>query len=152
MPTQSVTELIPVLQTAIGPVILISGVGLLLLTMTNRLGQVIDRARILDAQFNEVPIQEREPKAAQLSLLWGRARLIRLAIILASTSALCAALLIVILFLTALFMLEDAWLISIMFVGCLGSLIVSLLIFIHDVNQSLAALKLELEDTHKDAS
>jgi hypothetical protein len=33
------------LRDAIGPVILISGVGLLLLTMTNRLGRAIDRAR-----------------------------------------------------------------------------------------------------------
>ena len=40
-------ELIPLLQTAIGPVILISGVGLLLLSMTNRFGRIIDRSRIL---------------------------------------------------------------------------------------------------------
>ena len=38
---------IPTLQTAIGPVILISGVALLLLTMTNRLGRAIDRARLI---------------------------------------------------------------------------------------------------------
>jgi hypothetical protein len=37
-------ELIPVLQVAIGPVILISGVGLLLLTLTNRFGRAVDRA------------------------------------------------------------------------------------------------------------
>ena len=43
----TLTELIPILQIAIGPVILISGVGLLLLSMTNRLGRAIDRARIL---------------------------------------------------------------------------------------------------------
>lgn len=34
----TVSELIPVLQTAIGPVVLISGIGLLVLSMTNRLG------------------------------------------------------------------------------------------------------------------
>ena len=36
MPPLSLTAIIPVLQVAVGPVILISGVGLLLLTMTNR--------------------------------------------------------------------------------------------------------------------
>ena len=36
------TDLVPILQMAIGPVILISGVGLLLLSMTNRLGRAID--------------------------------------------------------------------------------------------------------------
>jgi hypothetical protein len=40
-------DLIPVLQVAVGPVILISGVGMLLLTLTNRFGRVIDRSRAL---------------------------------------------------------------------------------------------------------
>jgi hypothetical protein len=146
----SVAELIPVLQTAIGPVILISGVGLLLLTMTNRLGRAIDRARLLDAQVAELQIPERERKAAQLLILWRRARIIQIAITLSSTSALCAALLIVVLFLTALLQLENPWLITALFVLCILSLIGSLLLFIHDINQSLAALKLELEDTKKE--
>jgi hypothetical protein len=40
-------ELVPTIQLAIGPVILVSGVGLLLLSMTNRFGRVIDRSRQL---------------------------------------------------------------------------------------------------------
>ena len=40
-----ISDLVTILQTAISPVILISGVGLLLLTMTNRLGRTIDRSR-----------------------------------------------------------------------------------------------------------
>jgi hypothetical protein len=143
----SVTELIPVLQIAIGPVILISGIGLLLLTMTNRLGRAIDRARILDAGLPQTPSRERDRKTAQLSILWRRARIIQLAITFSATSALSAALLIVVLFLTALFQIETAWFISALFILCIITLIGSLLLFIHDVNQSLSALKLELEDT-----
>jgi hypothetical protein len=145
----SVAELIPVLQTAIGPVILISGIGLLLLTMTNRLGRVIDRARLLDAQFVDLLGPQRERKAAQLSVLWRRARILQLAITLSSTSALCAAILIVVIFLTALLQHENPWLISVLFILCVTFLIVSLVLFIHDINQSLAALKLELEDTEQ---
>ena len=141
-----VSELIPVLQTAIGPVILISGVGLLLLTMTNRLGRVIDRARWIDEGYPDLPEDEKAQKRAQLSVLWRRARMIRLSITLASTSALFAAILIVILFATALLQLEYAWLISLVFVICIMTLIASLLIFIHDINQSLVALRLELDD------
>jgi hypothetical protein len=114
--------------------------------MTNRLGRAIDRARILDAQVPQVADNERSRKTAQLTILWRRARIIRFAITLASTSALCAALLIVVLFLTALFQFETAWLISALFILCILSLVGSLLFFIHDVNQSLSALKLELED------
>ncbi len=137
-------QLIPVLQTAIGPMILISGIGLLLLTMTNRLGRAIDRARILVGRLPNTTEAKREKTVAQLRILWGRARMIRLAIALASISALAAAILIIALFFTALWQIESAWIIVALFVACMASLIGSLVIFIRDINQSLAALKLEL--------
>jgi asparagine N-glycosylation enzyme membrane subunit Stt3 len=70
--------------------------------------------------------------------------MIRLAIALASVSALAAAILIIVLFTTALWQMESAWVIVTLFMVSLVSLIVSLVIFIRDINQSLAALKLEL--------
>ncbi len=140
----SIKELIPVLQVAIGPVILISGVGLLLLSMTNRLSRVIERARNL-LSFSETvggPVKERT--LAQIDILWGQARLIRLAVLFASTSLLSAAFLIIVLFITALFGLEDAWLVSIFFITCMISLIASLIAFMTDINRSLGAFKVEL--------
>jgi len=53
-------QLIPVIQTAVGPVILISGVGLLLLSMTNRFGRVLDRARLLARELPVAAATERE--------------------------------------------------------------------------------------------
>ena len=47
MHSPTLQQLIPVIQTSVGPVILISGIGLLLLSMTNRLGRIIDRSRLL---------------------------------------------------------------------------------------------------------
>ncbi|MBZ5553511.1 MAG: DUF2721 domain-containing protein [Acidobacteriia bacterium] len=144
MPVTTVAQLIPVLQTAIGPVILVSGVGLLLLTMTNRLGRAIDRARILSAELPTATGDNRAKIVAQLRILWRRSRLIRQAIALVSTSALAAAVLIIVLFFTALLQIETAWLISLLFILCMACLIASLVVFIQDINQSLAALKLEL--------
>ncbi len=144
MPVSSVAELIPVLQTAIGPVILISGIGLLLLTMTNRLGRVIDRTRILASQSSLADQPKHAKLSAQLDILWRRARLIRLAIALASMSALAAAILIIVLFFTALWQMQTVWLVGGLFIVCMICLIGSLVVFIHDINQSLAALKLEL--------
>lgn len=144
MELPSVAQLLPVLQTAIGPMILISGIGLLLLTMTNRLGRAIDRTRILVGGLPNAAEAKREKTVAQLRILWGRARMIRLAIALASISALAAAILIIVLFTTALWQMESAWVIVALFMVSLVSLIVSLVIFIRDINQSLAALKLEL--------
>ena len=37
----SVHQFVPVLQTAVGPMILISGIGLILITLSNRLGRIV---------------------------------------------------------------------------------------------------------------
>ena len=60
-------------------------------------------------------------------------------------SALAAALLIIALFFTALLGIESSLLIGALFITCMLCLIASLVVFIHDLNLSLAALKLELE-------
>ena len=146
----SMHELLPIVQTAIGPVILISGVGLLLLSMTNRFSRVIDRARNLLAISERTSGPVRARAVAQLEILWKQARLIRLAILLASVSVLLAACLIILIFVTALFRLENAWFVSLVFAACLLSLIASLTVFITDINRSLSALKLELFGHHHD--
>jgi hypothetical protein len=149
MPT--VAELVPVLMTAIGPAILVSAVGMLLLTLTNRLGRVIDRSRALaGAAARETP-QAAGTARAQLDVLWNRAQVIRLAIALASMSALCAALLVAALFVAALFHLEVAWLIVLLFIACLAALVGSLVVFLRDVNLSLAALALETAEARENA-
>lgn len=112
--------------------------------MTNRLGRAIDRARILSAELPTATGDNRAKIVAQLRILWRRSRLIRQAIALVSTSALAAAVLIIVLFFTALLQIETAWLISLLFILCMACLIASLVVFIQDINQSLAALKLEL--------
>lgn len=70
--------------------------------------------------------------------------MIRLAILLPSISVLLAACLIILIFIIALFMLDDAWVIRVTFVVCMLSLIASLTVFITDINRSLTALNVEL--------
>jgi hypothetical protein len=143
-------DLVPVLQLAIGPVIVISGVGLVLLSMTNRYGRVIDRSRHLADDVRGAGGGEAAARAAtQLAILVRRAHLLRLSIILASTSLLLAALLIIGLFITALIRAENASVIAVLFVGCMGSLIASLAVFIYDINLSLTALDVEVGDAAK---
>lgn len=144
MPNIPVRELIPVLQVAIGPVILISGVGLLLLTLSNRFGRAVDRSRALGREMREVGEQEQAKLAGQVEILYRRARVIRLSIIMAALSVLLASVLIFVLFLTALMKLEVGLGITLLFMGCLGALIISLGAFILDIQLSLKALKLEL--------
>lgn len=138
-------QLIPVLQTAIGPVILISGVGMLLLTMTNRLGRTIDRTRALIDLRRAASDARRLGIELQLGILWRRARLLRQAITLATVAALLAALMIIVLFMGTLVDLHVAVVVVLLFAACLTSLIGSLLFFLRDVNLSLRALTHELE-------
>lgn len=139
-------ELIPVLQVAIGPVILISGVGLLIGSMNNRLGRTIDRSRnLVEARkaTREEPLRARHNQ--QLAILWRRAKLLRAAITFAAISVLLVAVLIIVLFISAVMQLEVAIVLIALFVACLASLIASLVLFIYDVNLSLHALGLEME-------
>jgi len=145
MKIDTISQLIPILQVAIGPVVLVSGIGLLILTMTNRLGRVIDRGRSLVRELPEVPDHHRGRVTAQLGILTRRAELLRLAIIYATISVLLAAVLVIALFLTAAFQLEDVWLIGLLFIGALCALILSLAVFIQDLNQSLVAFQLDIE-------
>jgi Protein of unknown function (DUF2721) len=143
------TEIIPVLQVAIGPVILISGVGLLLLTMTNRLGRAIDRARQLAREVNG-PDADRTRVSEQVATIYRRARVLRLTITLASLSVLLAAVLIIALFVAALLQQDYVLTISLIFIACLVSLIGSLIAFLYDIHLSLAALRLELQQVKAD--
>jgi hypothetical protein len=141
-------ELISRLQVAVGPVILISGVGLLLLSLTNRFGRAVDRSRQLIHEMREAGEPDRRHLRDQIQVLYRRARLIQISIILGATSVLFAALLIITLFFTALMKWESAVILgplaSVFFVGCLLTLIGAIVTFILDIHLSLKALKLEM--------
>lgn len=139
-------ELISILQGSVGPVILISGAGLLILSMTNRFGRVLDRSRQMIEMLRGAPESERRHLQRQLDILVRRARLLRLAISFAVLSVLLVSILVITLFLTAFLHVEVVLLSAILFIVCLASLIVSLLVFLQDINLSLAALKLELAE------
>lgn len=145
MQIHSLAELVPILQLAIGPVILISGVGMLLLTFTNRFGRVVDRTRGLVRELAAGP--EASTAAllrAQAEILIRRASILRLSITLAAVAALLAGVLVLLLFLGALLEPRLGGAVAPVFAAAMVSLIGSLLAFIRDLNLALAALRLDL--------
>jgi hypothetical protein len=138
------SDLIPTLQLAIGPVILISGVGLILLSMTNRFGRVIDQSRRLTYDLRDTSGAEKDRIPEQLRILSTRARLVRAGIAFGAFSVLVTALLIISLFVGALLQLSIAPVIVGLFVLCMVALILCLLLFISDINLSLRALWFEI--------
>ncbi len=141
----TIVELIPTLQVAVGPAVLVSGVGLLILSLTNRLGRVVDRGRLLARELREIPQSENSSAATQLRILSRRAALLQRAIVFAVLCVLFSAVLIITLFFTAALEIGDAWLIGGLFVLALCSLIVSLVAFLKELNQSLNAFNLDIK-------
>lgn len=145
MEATTVTQLIPVLQTAVSPVILISGVGLILLTMTNRLGRIVDRSRVMASELPNIQGSKHKRIERELYILWKRARLMRLAIGGVTLSALAAAVLVIALFITTWLKLDAGWLLGGLFILSMGSLCVALLVFIREIHFSLEAIALEID-------
>ena len=140
------TGLVQTLQLATGPVILISGVGLLLLSMTNRYGHTVDRARLLTAALRNPIEQQNDRIHSQLRILAKRATIARMAITLAAVSVLLASFLVITLFLGLVLSIDVALAVVGLFVLCMIALIASLFHFIVDVNLSLKALWVELPE------
>jgi hypothetical protein len=146
MAVAETSDIVRVLQTAVTPVVMISGVGLLLLTMTNRFGRLVDRARSLATRLKDGKGGDPEPIRAQLHILSRRGRLLRRSIAEAGFCVLFAAVLIITLFIAMLAGQEDRleWLIAAFFSLSLVFLILSLIDFIRDVYRALEATALEV--------
>jgi polyferredoxin len=140
-----VLQLIRILAASIAPVIVISGVGLLLLSMTNRYGRVIERARDLVKDLDGAGDETRRHLLVeQLKITYRRARILRLAIILSSVSILCVTVTVLSLFAGQVLGAQVEY-VSIPAFGLgLLALLGSLYYFIGDVTISLRALELEI--------
>ena len=124
---------------AISPVIMISAYGMLLLSMTNRLGRAIDRARALSGE-------SAANRQLQVEILSRRARRIRSAILAISLAMFFAAVLVLALFLSIFMHVDLELVVSALFVASLLCLIASLVYFIADIFASLHAMEAELKN------
>jgi hypothetical protein len=140
-------NLLPTIQLAITPVILITGIGSLLLTMTNRMGRVVDRSRALAGQARgaQGDATERAHIHAQLSILYRRAGLVRKAVSFATLSMFSSGLLVVAIFADVLTQSGLAVFVMALFSLSIAFLLVGLGFFLRDIHLSLSALGLEVE-------
>jgi hypothetical protein len=129
------------LQLAVSPVILISAYGLLLLSMTNRLGRAIDRARLL--------VREGAAKEDQITIITQRAGWIRSAIVFTSLALIAAGLLVLVLFASIYLPFNIAPVVAVLFIGSLVSVVIGLGYFIADIYGSLHAMQAELQEASR---
>ena len=141
----STNSLLPVIQLAITPVILISGMGALMLTITGRMGRIVDRTRILAGQVRVATGEDRRHLDDQLEIMWRRARLIRRAVTFLGLSMLVACLLVVTIFGGALLGRDFGVVLLALFAASVLLLIAALVAFLQDIYVSLHALRLEVD-------
>jgi hypothetical protein len=138
-------SLIEIIQLAITPVILISGMGALMLTLTGRMGRIVDRTRGLAGQVRTAPGPERAQLEEQLDIMWRRALLIRRAVTFNGLSMLVACVLVVVVFTGGISGWNVEGVAIALFAGSLLALIAALVTFLQDIFLSLRALRLEVD-------
>jgi hypothetical protein len=130
-----------VIQSALAPVFLISGVGVMLGVLINRLARIVDRARAWEAEAAQEP-HRAEDLDERLEVLARRSRYISAAITMCAISALLVALVVVALFANAFLAANLAALIAILFVSAMLSLTGAFLAFLIEVRIATAAMRI----------
>jgi len=141
-----IQQLIQILQASIAPVTLISGVGLLLLSFTNRFNHQLDRIRLLHKEAKSTSnAEEKKLQLYQIEIIFMRASWIRSAILGAAASIFFVGVVIISVFISQIteFDLRVPAISSITL--CLISLMIAMIYFIKDVAYSLRAIKADVE-------
>ena len=129
-------DIAKVINLAVAPVFLLTGISGVLNVLSIRLGRIIDRGRTL----NEENVIADTPHAGEVdheqSTLALRAKLVHRAIMLCTVSALFICVVILSLFLEVLLQFQLQLFIVIMFMAALGSLSFALLTFLREIDMS----------------
>ncbi len=131
-----------VIQLAVAPVFLLTGVGAMLGVLTNRLGRIIDRARALEDVHLSAEGEWRQHLERDLYALASRARLINQAISLCTTCALLVCAVIAALFAGAFLETDLSVLVGLMFIAAMLTLIGALVSFLREIQIATRSLRI----------
>jgi hypothetical protein len=131
-----------VIQLAVAPVFLLSGIGAILAVMTNRLGRIIDRARVLEEKLDSVRQEILPTLRADLAILSRRAKLISRAITLCVTTALLVCMVIAVMFLSASFRFDATIPVTILFVSAMATFFLALVWFLQEIYLATVSLRI----------
>jgi hypothetical protein len=129
-----------IIQLAIAPVFLLTGVGTKLGVLTNRLGRIIDRSRVLEELIHASQGADHSEIYAELEALYKRAHLINRAITLSTACGLLVCLVIAALFVGGALKIQLAQFIALLFVLGMFSLIGSFVYLLREIFIATRAL------------
>ena len=142
--TTPALDIAHVIQQAVAPVFLLSGVAAMLNVLTSRLARVIDRARQFEREYHDLPsVDERQAIRNRLAILSRRSRLINHAITLCTVCALLICLVIVTLFVAALMDVSGSRWIAGLFITAMLALIGGLVAFLREIFIATASVRID---------
>jgi len=136
------TSIAHVIQLAVAPVFLLSGIAALLNVLSNRLSRIVDRARLLESQFPLAQPERIQGLRISLQRLGKRARLASFGIGLCTSSALLISAVVIALFLGSLFDANLRTAIAVLFIAAMVSLTAGLLCLLREVYLSTYYLRI----------
>jgi hypothetical protein len=139
---ENVNNISQAIALALGPVFLLTGIAGMLNVMSGRLSRIIDRGRYLTEKRTDQPSTRQEDIHNELKILEYRRRFTSRAITSCTVSALLVCLVIVTLFLEAMFTVPLSWIIGYLFIAAILALVVGLAFFLREVHQSAITVRL----------
>jgi hypothetical protein len=134
-------EIAVVIQMAVAPAFLLTGIGAILTVMANRLTRIVDRFRVINEQKN-LSMKKKDKTDELLSLL-SRARWTHIAIFLTTVSALLICVLIAMIFIATEVNFNLDQYLSILFIVAMTALVLGLLSFLKEVSLSKGVINLK---------
>lgn len=137
-----ISEMAKAIQLALGPVFLLTGIAGMLNVMSGRLSRIIDRGRALTEKPEVIATYEPGEIRNELLMLEQRRHITSRAINMFTIAALLVCLVIVTLFLEAMFILSLKWLIGVLFILATLGLVVGLGYFLREVHMAANTVRI----------
>ena len=138
-------DFVQVLQASIAPCVMISGVGLLLLSFSNRLSRPLDRVRQLKKEYEKASDPQKAVLFEQIEIFYRRCKILRNAVGALTVSLFFIAIVILVLFIsltvqTYFFrpLMRASFVLSIL------AMIIGVVFFFWDVLVTLKSIRLEI--------
>jgi len=149
----SITSVGQVIQLAVAPVFLLTGLGAILSVMTARLARIVDHIIGVSRSIENPPADAeqsgQDKLRTELQLLTRRARLINWAITLCTSCALLICIVVAALFLGTFLAVDVSSMVALLFISAMLLLIGGLVSFLREMR--LASAILQLLTPHKES-
>jgi len=132
-PVTNISTVAHVIQLAVAPVFLLTGIGAILSVLVNRLARVVDRFRVLERSLLETRKRGHAAETGEMARLSRRSRLIHWAISLCTIAALLICVVIASLFVGSMLNMDLSGTIASLFIVAMLALIAGLLSFLREI-------------------